>query len=76
MANISFAPFCNFLIELSASESTVSEAMYDPFEGEHVLFERFSELLDEAEDPEVLVDNPDIELVPSFCIEEFRIGLL
>ena len=42
MANISFAPFCNFLIEFSASESTVSEATYDPFEGKDVLFERLS----------------------------------
>ena len=76
MANISFAPFCNFLIELSDSESTMSEARYDPFVDDDVLFERFNELLDMAEDAEVLVDKPDVELVPSLCIEVFRIGLL
>ena len=40
------------------------------------LFEEFNELLDNIEDPEVLVDNPDVELAPSLFKEWFRIGLL
>ena len=40
------------------------------------LFEEFKELLDNIEDPEVLVDNPDVELAPSLFMEWFRIGLL
>ena len=77
MVNISFAPFCSFLIELSESESTISEDKYDPFEEDKdVLFERFNELLDRTEDPDVLLDKPELELVPSLCTGVFRIGLL
>lgn len=38
--------------------------------------EEFRELLDKMEEPDVLLDNPDVELALSLCGEGFRIGLL
>ena len=76
VAKISLAPFCSSLIALRDSKFDVSEFRYDPFEDKDVLFEEPNELLDKIEDPDVSFDSPDIELVPSLCITEFKIGLL